>query len=159
MNAIDSSHRDAGCDAVILLVEDNPAEQRLVQRTLSRGIVPCDLRIASDGEQALDYLHQRGDYADPASAPRPDLVLLDLNMPRIDGRQVLANIRQDPALKTIPVVVMTTSKAEQDIVRSYELGCNSYLNKPVEVPDCVQVLAGLQEYWFKLVVLPSGKQE
>ena len=144
-------------EAVILMAEDNPAEQRLAERALGRGIIQCDLRMVSDGEETLDYLYRRGQYEDVSTSPRPDLLLLDLNMPKLDGRQVLEKMKQDSDLKQIPVVVLTTSKAEQDIARSYELGCNSYMNKPVEVDTFVSVLKSLQEYWFKLVVLPPNK--
>ena len=120
-----------------MLAEDNPAEQNLTRRALARGVIQCDLRVVSNGEEAMDYLLQREKFADPASCPRPDLILLDLNMPRLDGRQVLERMRADPDLDTIPVVVLTTSRQEEDVVRSYRLGCNSFVQKPIGVQDFV----------------------
>jgi CheY-like chemotaxis protein len=140
--------------ATILLAEDNPAEQHLARRALSKGVMRCDLRTVSDGEEAMDYLLRRDQYEDPIAAPRPDLVLLDLNMPKLDGRQVLEQMKSDPAINTIPVVVLTTSTHEQDVVRSYELGCNSFINKPVDVHAFLEALEQLGSYWLKLVVLP-----
>lgn len=145
-----------GHAAVILLVEDDPEDQRLTQRAFRSSKLRNTLYIVSDGEQALDYLYQRGRFADPAASPRPDLILLDLNMPRIDGRTVLKRIKEDPDLRRIPVVVLTTSSQEEDIVRSYDLGVNSYITKPVEMSGFVRAIRGLEHYWFKLVVLPNG---
>ena len=141
--------------ATILLAEDNPAEQNLTRRALSKGVMQCDLRIVSDGEEAMAYLLRQGKYEDPEVSPRPDLILLDLNMPRLDGRQVLERTKSDPGINTIPVVVLTTSTHEQDVVRSYELGCNSFINKPVDVHAFLDALKQLGSYWLKLVVLPS----
>lgn len=141
--------------AVILLVEDDPADQELTRRALDEGKVRNELRIVSDGEQALDYLFRRGRYADPALSPRPDLILLDLNLPKLDGRQVLENIRLTPELRRIAVVVLTTSNQEEDIVRSYDLGANSYITKPVDLSQFLRVVQALQEYWFEIVVLSS----
>ena len=141
--------------ATILLAEDNPAEQNLTRRALSKGLMQCDLRIVSDGEEAMAYLLRQGKYEDPKASPRPDLFLLDLNMPRLDGRQVLERTKSDPGINTIPVVVLTTSTHEQDVVRSYELGCNSFINKPVDVHAFLDALKQLGSYWLKLVVLPS----
>ena len=146
---------DRNRTAVVLLAEDNPAEQRLAERALGQGVIECDLRIVSDGEEALHYLRRQGAYAEANTAPTPDLVLLDLNMPKIDGRQVLEEMRSDPQLKSIPVVILTTSKAERDVLESYRLGCNSFLNKPVAVAEFVDLLQSLGQYWLKLVVLPS----
>ena len=140
--------------ATVLLAEDNPAEQNLAQRALSKGIMQCDLRLVSDGEEAIAYLLGQGKYAALEAAPRPDLILLDLNMPKVDGRQVLERIKSDPKISAIPVVVLTTSTHEQDVVRSYELGCNSFINKPVDVQAFVEALEQLGSYWLKLVVLP-----
>ena len=145
-------------EAIVLMAEDNPAEQRLAQRALGRGIVRCDLRMVSDGEEALNYLFRKGEYADASKSPRPDLVLIDLNMPKVDGRQLLSRMKQDSSLRKIPVVVLTTSKEEQDIIRSYDLGCNSFMSKPIGVNDFVIALQSLGAYWFKLVVLPSRNE-
>ncbi len=141
-------------DAVVLLVEDNPAEQNLARRSFQRGHIDADLRIVSDGEEALDYLFRRGKFANALNSPKPDLILLDLNIPKIDGKQVLKSIKDDKRLAIIPVIVLTTSKKEEDIVRTYELGCNSFLIKPVEVDEFIKTLRELGSYWLKLVVLP-----
>ena len=143
--------------ATVLLVEDNPAEQNLARRALEKGVMQCDLRVVSDGEEAMDYLLRRGPYVDPGQSPRPHLILLDLNMPKLDGRQVLERIKSDPVLQTIPVVVLTTSRQDEDIARSYELGCNSFISKPVEIHDFLDALRQLGCYWLRLVVLPVGE--
>lgn len=140
--------------AVILLVEDDPADQELTRRALAEGRIANELIIVDDGEQAVDYLLRQGPYANPATSPRPDLVLLDLNLPRLDGRQVLQRIRADPRVDKLPVVVLTTSKQEQDILHSYALAANSYIVKPVDVDQFMQVIRSLEEYWFAIVVLP-----
>jgi CheY-like chemotaxis protein len=141
-------------EAVVLLVEDNPAEQNLARRSFQKSQLNADLRIVSDGEEALDYLNRRKQFSDPASSPTPDIILLDLNLPKIDGKQVLKSIKSTEELANIPVVVLTTSKKEEDILKSYELGCSSFLVKPVEVEEFVKVLKELGSYWLKLVVLP-----
>ncbi len=143
--------------ATVLLAEDNPADQNLTRRALDRGVIRCDLRVVSNGEEAMDYLLQREQFADRAACPRPDLILLDLNMPRLDGRQVLERMRADPNLDTIPVVVLTTSRQEEDVVRSYKLGCNSFIQKPIQIQDFVAALEQLGAYWLKLVVLPTHR--
>jgi len=140
--------------AVVLLAEDNPAEQNLTRRAFREAQVECDLRIVSDGEEALQYLHRQGRYADPGLSPMPSILLLDLNMPRLDGRQVLQRLKQDPELQALPVIVLTTSGAEQDVARSYELGCNSFIQKPFELQEFMEVLASLRNYWLHLVTLP-----
>ena len=139
--------------ASVLLVEDNPAEQNLARRSLEKGCVKCDLTIVSDGEKALDFLFCRGEWKDRGDV-LPDLILLDLNLPKIDGKEVLRQIKADPKLRVIPVVVLTTSKKEEDVIRTYELGCNSFLQKPVEVDDFIKILREIGSYWFKVVVLP-----
>ena len=140
-------------DAVVLLAEDNAAEQNLARRAFSKSGVHCDMRIVSDGEEALDYLFRRGRYEDPATSPRPDLILLDLNMPKLDGREVLRQVKSHPKLGVIPLVVLTTSRSEQDMTASYKLGCNSYITKPVDIHDFVDVVARTGSYWLKLVTL------
>ena len=141
-------------DAVVLLVEDNPAEQNLARRSLAKGQIEVDLQVVSDGEEALDYLFRKNAYADPTTSPTPDIILLDLNLPRIDGRQVLARIKSDHKLSKIPVIILTTSKKEEDVIKTYELGCNSFLIKPVEVDEFIRVLQEIGSYWLNLVVLP-----
>ena len=119
--------------AVILLAEDDRGDQELTRRALEEGKIRNDLRVVEDGEEALAYLYRRGKYKDPATSPRPDLLLLDLNLPRVDGREVLERVRADSKLRRMAVVVLTTSRQEEDILRSYELGCNSFITKPVSV--------------------------
>jgi len=141
--------------AVILLVEDDPEDQRLTQRALKTSKLRNKLFTVSDGEEALDYLYRRGPFAAPDAAPRPDLILLDLNMPKLDGRAVLKRIKEDRDLRCIPVVVLTTSSQEEDILRSYKLGVNSYITKPVRMDGFIQAIRDIQHYWFNLVVLPQ----
>ncbi len=140
--------------AVILLAEDDRGDQELTRRALEGGKIRNDLRVVEDGEEALAYLYRRGKYKDPATSPRPDLLLLDLNLPRVDGRQVLEKVRADSKLRRMAVVVLTTSRQEEDILRSYELGCNSFITKPVGMDQFIQVIHALEEYWFQIVVLP-----
>ena len=140
--------------AVILLAEDDRGDQELTRRALEEGKIHNDLHIVEDGEEALAYLFRRGKYQEPASSPRPDLLLLDLNLPRVDGREVLERIRADSKLRRMAVVVLTTSRQEEDILRSYELGCNSFITKPVDMDQFIRVIHALEEYWFQIVVLP-----
>jgi CheY-like chemotaxis protein len=140
---------------VILLAEDDADDRLLVKEALAEGRVVNELRSVEDGEELLDYLRRRGRYADPEESPRPGLVLLDLNMPRKDGREALREIKEDSDLKRIPVVVMTTSQAEEDIFRSYELGANSYITKPVTFERLVELMKVLGRYWIEFVELPS----
>ena len=140
--------------AMILLVEDDRGSQELTRRALGEGKFHNELRIIEDGEEALAYLFRRGKYKDPATSPRPDLLLLDLNLPRVDGREVLEQIRADSKLRRMAVVVLTTSRQEEDILRSYELGCNSFITKPVDMNQFIQVIQALERYWFQIVVLP-----
>ena len=145
---------EPGKPAVILLVEDDLGDQELTRRALRQWKVKNDLYIVQDGEEALDYLFHRGRYQDAASAPAPQLVLLDLNLPKLDGRQVLQRIREDPTLRGLVVVVLTTSKEETDVIRSYDLGVNSYVTKPMDIQQFIQVIHELEHYWFQIVVLP-----
>ena len=142
---------------VILMADDDSDDRLLTQRALEASRVVNDLRFVEDGEELMDYLLQRGGYADPDAAPRPGLILLDLNMPRKDGREALAEIKKDPALHRIPVVVMTTSKAEEDVLRSYDLGANSYITKPVTFERLVDLMKTLGTYWIEFVKLPSNQ--
>ena len=143
-----------GKPAIILLAEDDRGDQELTRRALEEGKIRNDLRIVEDGEEALAYLFRRGKYKDPATSPRPDLLLLDLNLPRVDGRQVLERVRADSKLRRMAVVVLTTSRQDEDILRSYELGCNSFITKPVGMEQFIRVIQALEEYWFQIVVLP-----
>jgi CheY-like chemotaxis protein len=149
----------AGKRVLILLAEDDPGDQELTRRALQGKVLRTDLRIVENGEELLDYLYRRGPYAAPNAAPRPDLILLDLNMPRMGGREVLARLKHDPALCRIPVIVLTTSSQETDIVRSYDLGCNSYIQKPVDIEQFIQVVQQLENYWFEVVTLPPAVEE
>jgi len=142
--------------AVILLVEDDPGDQELTRRALDEGKIRNTLYIVEDGEEALEYLHREGKYADAKSSPRPDLILLDLNLPKLNGKQVLERIRQDPELRRLCVVVLTTSRHEEDVLRSYDLGVNSYINKPVDLNQLTRLIHALEAYWFQVVVLPPG---
>lgn len=140
--------------AIILLAEDDLGDQELTKRALEEGKVENELYIVKDGEEALDYLFRRGRYTDPETSPLPDLFLLDLNMPKLDGRQVLEQIRSIHELRNIRVVVLTTSRQEEDITRSYDLGVHSYITKPVDLDQFFNVIRALEEYWFQIVVLP-----
>ena len=136
----------------ILLVEDNPGDARLTQEALREGKIRNNLHHARDGVEALAFLRRQGEYA---KAPIPDLVLLDLNLPRKDGREVLAEMKQDPQLRLIPVVVLTTSEAENDIVRSYELHANCYITKPVGLEQFIAIVREIESFWLAVVTLPS----
>ena len=141
-----------GTPVEILLVEDNPGDQELTREAFREGRIANTLHIVEDGEQAMQFLRGEGEYADK---PRPDLVLLDLNLPRKDGREVLAEIKQDPILKTIPVIVLTTSNSEQDVLASYGHHANCYLTKPVDRDDFLDVIRRLEDFWLSVVRLPS----
>lgn len=136
----------------ILLVEDNPGDARLTEEALKEGKVRNNLHIARDGVEAMAFLSREGKYAD---APRPDLVLLDLNLPRKDGREVLAEMKEHPDLRLIPVVVLTTSEAEQDVVRTYELRANCYITKPVDLEKFITIVRSIEDFWLTIVRLPS----
>jgi chemotaxis family two-component system response regulator Rcp1 len=135
----------------ILLVEDNPGDVRLIQEALREGKVWNNPHVVNDGEAALDFVYKRGVYAD---RPRPDLVLLDLNLPRKDGREVLAVMKGDPDLRRIPVVVLTTSREEEDVLRAYNLAANCYVAKPVELDEFMKVIRMIEDFWFTIVALP-----
>jgi CheY-like chemotaxis protein len=136
----------------ILLVEDNPADVRLTQEAFHEGKILNNLIVARDGVEAMDFLHRRGKYA---GSVRPDLILLDLNLPRKDGREVLAEIKSTPSLMRIPVVVLTTSRAEMDIVKSYNLHANCYVVKPVDLEQFIDVVKSIDNFWLTAVTLPS----
>jgi two-component system, chemotaxis family, response regulator Rcp1 len=143
--------RDEGTAMQVLLVEDNPGDVRLTREALKDAKVHLDLHVTSDGVEAMDFLMRRGRYSD---SPRPDLVLLDLNLPRKDGREVLAEIKEDPHLKTIPVVVLTTSASDADIERSYLLHANCYISKPVDMDGFLTVVRSVDDFWLSVVRLP-----
>jgi chemotaxis family two-component system response regulator Rcp1 len=136
----------------ILLVEDNPGDARLARQGLRQCKIPNNLHTVDDGVKAMDFLHRRGEYT---TVPRPDLILLDLNMPRKDGREVLREIKQDERLKTIPVVILTTSRAAEDINTSYSLHANCYVSKPLDLLQFLDVVRSIEDFWFSTVKLPS----
>jgi CheY-like chemotaxis protein len=143
----------------ILLADDDLDDCLLTKDALAERHLTNDLRIVHDGEALLDYLHQRGPYSAPGAAPKPGLILLDLNMPCMDGQEALALIKATPSLRHIPVVVLTTSRNAQDIYRSYDLGASSFITKPVTFSALVEVMCGLGHYWFDIVQLPQKPSE
>jgi CheY-like chemotaxis protein len=136
----------------ILLVEDNPGDVRLTMEALKDADVPNRLSVVRDGVEAMEFLRRQGQYV---AAPRPDLILLDLNLPRKDGRQVLKEIKADDMLKRIPVVVLTTSRAEEDILKAYDLNANCYITKPVDLDQFTQVMQAIEVFWMTVVKLPK----
>jgi CheY-like chemotaxis protein len=139
----------------ILMADDDLEDQMLVRNAWQKSRLSNDLRFVDDGEQLMDYLYRRGAYADPNDSPRPGVILLDLNMPKKDGYEALEEIKNDPDLRRIPVVVLTTSKAEEDIIRSYNLGVSGFITKPVTFGGLVEAIKALRRYWFEIVELPS----
>ena len=142
----------------ILVADDDPDDRELTRDAFHEAKLANDLRFVEDGIELLEYLRREGKYADPASSPRPGIILLDLNMPRKDGREALAEMKQDPRLKSIRVVIMTTSKAEEDILRTYDLSAASYITKPVSFDGLVEVVRTLGKYWLEIVELPDDPQ-
>lgn len=140
----------------ILMADDDPDDRLMTAQALKEYRLKNGIRFVENGEDLLDYLHHRGKFADPATSPLPGLILLDLNMPKKDGREALAEIKADPELRKIPVVILTTSQAEEDIVRSYDLGVNSYITKPVTFVGLAEAMKALSIYWFEIVKLPNG---
>jgi len=141
----------------ILLVDDNPGDVRLTLEAFKEGKLANNVNVVGDGIEAMEFLRREGKYV---GAVRPDLVLLDLNMPKKDGREVLEEIKSDPELRRIPVLVLTTSKAEEDILRSYDLHVNCYIQKPVDYNEFIDVLPSIEDFWFTAVVLPpSGRAQ
>jgi len=135
----------------ILMVEDNPGDVRLTQEALKGGKIWNEFNVVADGVAAIDYLRRKPPYE---GAARPDLILLDLNLPKKDGREVLAAIKSDPSLKTIPVVVLTTSQAEEDVVRAYNLSANCYVTKPVDFEQFTRIVQTIEQFWLSVVTLP-----
>ncbi len=141
----------------ILLADDDPDDRQMTQEALSECRLANEMHVVEDGEELLDYLFRRNKYANLAKEPLPGLILLDLNMPRKDGREALKEIKANPDLRRIPVVVLTTSKAEEDILRTYDLGVNSYITKPVTFDSLVDTIKVLGRYWFEIVELPPDE--
>ncbi|MBV8780100.1 MAG: response regulator [Phycisphaerae bacterium] len=139
----------------ILIADDDDDDRMLARDALGESRLANDLRFVGDGEELMAYLKREGKYADPLESPRPGLILLDLNMPRKDGREALKEIKADRELRAIPVIVLTTSKAEEDVYKTYDLGVNSFITKPVTFEGLVAVMQGLRRYWFEIVELPS----
>ena len=139
---------------LVLVADDDPEDRMLIEDAFEESRLPNVLEFVEDGEELLDYLYRRNGYSDPSASPRPGLILLDLNMPRKDGREALKEIKSDPDLRQIPIVVMTTSRAEEDILRTYDLGVNSFITKPVTFEGLVEVVKMLGRYWFQIVELP-----
>jgi CheY-like chemotaxis protein len=133
------------------MVEDNPGDVRLTREALRGGKIWNEIHVVMDGVAALDFLYRKPPYE---RAPRPDLVLLDLNLPKKDGREVLAAIKSDPNLKTIPVVILTTSQAEEDVIRAYNLNCNCYVTKPVDFDQFTRIVQTIEQFWLSVVTLP-----
>lgn len=136
----------------VLLVEDNPGDVRLTREALKEGKIRNNLHVAKDGVEALAFLRREGEHA---GAPRPDVILLDLNLPRKDGREVLTEVKGDASLRQIPVVILTSSQAEEDICRAYDLHANCYISKPVDLDQFIKVVKSIEDFWFTVVKLPS----
>lgn len=139
---------------VILMAEDDPDDRFLSEEALKEARVINDLHMVEDGEELMDYLCRRGQYNQPSLSPRPGLILLDLNLPKKDGREALTEIKSDPNLRRIPVIVLTTSRAEEDILRTYDLGVSGYITKPISLNDLVKVMQAIGNYWLEIVELP-----
>jgi len=139
----------------VLLVDDNPGDVRLTQEAFKDAKVRLEMHVAGDGAEAMEFLHRRGRFA---SSPRPDLILLDLNLPRMDGREVLAQIKNHPTLKLIPVVILTTSASDADIERSYLLHANCYISKPVDLEGFLTVVRSVDDFWLSIVKLPPAEK-
>jgi CheY-like chemotaxis protein len=140
----------------ILMADDDEDDRLMTKEAFQEARLVNDLRFVVDGEELLDYLYRCGKFSNPENSPCPGLILLDLNMPKKDGREALKDIKADPRLRQIPIVVLTTSKAEEDIYRSYDLGVNSYITKPVSFEGLMEIVLTLTQYWFKIVQLPSS---
>ena len=143
---------------VILMADDDYEDRMMVKDSWEESRLSNDLRFVEDGVQLMDYLERRGQYTNPGDSPRPGLILLDLNMPKMDGREALREIKASPNLRLIPVVIMTTSSAEEDILRSYDVGANSYITKPVSFEGLVQIVRQLETHWFNIVELPLAER-
>lgn len=143
----------------ILMADDDTDDRQLTLEAFQQSRLANDLRFVEDGVELLEYLNRTGKYADPASSPRPGLILLDLNMPRMDGREALSRIKADPRFRTIRIIVLTTSKAEEDILRTYNLSASSYIVKPVTFDSLVETVQAIGKYWFEIVELPNGEPD
>jgi len=144
-----------GKSEVILLVDDDPDDLQMMRRALEKNGFSGEIYSVGDGEEMLEFLRRTGRFAPPKLSPTPALILLDLNMPKMDGREALAEIKSDKSLHRIPVVVMTTSSAERDILQAYDLGSNSFITKPITLNELIEVTRALGQYWFRVVKLPK----
>ncbi len=144
--------------STILAIEDDAGDQEIIRRALHSGEFPAELRFVSDGDEAIEYLFRRGRYQAPGVSPRPDLILLDLNLPRISGMEVLQAAKGDSRLRSIPIVVVTTSMREKDVADAFELGCNSYVVKSLEARGFIEALRDIYSYWFVLCTFPSREK-
>jgi two-component system, response regulator len=142
----------------ILLAEDDPDDRLLTRRALEKSRLANTVDAVEDGEELMKYLRREEEYADPDAAPRPGLILLDLNMPRMDGREALKKIKSDAELRRIPVIVLTTSEAEQDILQSYDLGVNAFVTKPITFDGLARTVQALGDFWFEIVKLPNERE-
>jgi two-component system, chemotaxis family, response regulator Rcp1 len=149
------NHMSLGKPAHILLVDDDPIDVRLTLESLQEGKIYLLCDVVRDGVEAMAFLRRQGEHV---GAPRPDLILLDLNMPRKDGREVLADMRADPALRRIPVVILTTSQADEDVLSTYNLGANCYITKPVDLEQFTKVVLSIEDFWFTIVRLPKTEE-
>ena len=149
---------DKKSSIVILMADDDKEDCDFAKKALKKSRLSNKINYVNDGEELMDYLHRRGSYKDPKLSPTPGVILLDLNMPKKDGREALAEIKADPVLKEIPVVVLTTSEDDVDVHRAYDLGANSYITKPVNMDGMVKVMTMLGKYWFDIVTLPNGEE-
>jgi len=147
----------SGKPITILLADDDPDDRMLARDALMESRVANDLRVVVDGEELMEYLHREAKYEDPGESPWPGVILLDLNMPRKDGREALKEIKADPRLRRIPVVVLTTSKAEEDVYKTYDLGVSSFITKPITFEGLVEVMKTLGKYWIEIVDLPTER--
>ncbi|HEY2770406.1 MAG TPA: response regulator [Solirubrobacteraceae bacterium] len=145
-----------GKPITILMADDDEEDCELTREALQDARLANQMKFVHDGQELVDYLKRRGQYSDPSDAPRPGIILLDLNMPKKDGREALAEIKADEALRRIPIVVLTTSKDEEDVLRTYDLGASSFITKPVTFAALVEVMANWRRYWFEIVELPNG---
>ena len=143
----------------ILMADDDPDDCLLVKEAFEEGRFHNDLLCVEDGNDLMDYLHRRGKFSDLRLSPLPGLILLDLNMPKKDGREALKEIKTDPGLRNIPIVVLTTSKEETDVLRAYDLGANSFITKPETFQTLIEIVQSIGKYWFEVVKLPSGEKE
>ncbi|OGW28248.1 MAG: two-component system response regulator [Nitrospirae bacterium GWC2_57_13] len=140
----------------ILMADDDEDDRMMMKEALEEACLADVIHFVEDGEELMDYLRRRGVHAEARTSTRPDLILLDLNMPKRDGREALKEIKRDPDLRRIPIVVLTTSKAEEDVYRTYDLGANSYITKPASFEELIRTVKTLVNYWFEIVILPAG---